>query len=937
MKKLLALFVLLTGVTQAIYAQEPYWALSHNRTTATLYYDTMKKNRGDCFDLFWVQTGGGSIADGIDEVRIDASFADYHGLTDCSYLLRFKNATRIIGLGNLKTENVTNMEGMFSGCSKITDLYVSSFNTAKVTDMSGMFWGCSSLKNLDISNFTTSNVTDMAGMFTWCSLLTSLDVSNFNTAKVTNMSDMFAECSSLTSLNVSNFNTSNVTDMSGMFSGCSSLTSVDVSKFNTANVMNMRWMFCLCSKLTILDVSNFNTAKVTDMGVMFGDCSSLTSIDVSNFNTGNVTDMGGMFAGCSLLTSLDVSNFNTAKVTDMAAMFGDCSSLTSLNVSNFNTSNVSDLGHMFSGCSKLTSLELNNFNTVKVTSFQGMFEECSSLTSLDVSNFSVANYTDISYMFYGCSNLSTIYCNDTWNSGQNNVFTGCISLKGGSGTTYSVDKTSSDYAHPYSEGYFTGNGSSAPFALLEKTTGTLTLMYGVLTDEIIANYSNQGVKVYQNWNNFYRDHGNRVIKHAVFDSSCSDYYPSHLSYLFSELEELEDIVGFQYLNTSGALDMSGMFNGCASLISLDISSFNTSNVSDMSGMFSYCNSLTSLDVSRFNTSNVTTMQYMFESCSSLTHLNVSNFNTSNVQSMYSMFYDCSCLTSLDVTNFNTSNVNDMHSMFKGCSSLTSLDVSNFDTRYVTNLRGMFSLCGNLKTIYCNDTWATGQEEVFDGCESIKGGDGTTYSAANISSDYAHPNSGGYFTAKRTTFSTVTIGNQTQYWSSFYTTTRNVKADNSTTVYTATLSSDGKELTLNEIADRIIPCGQAVLMKSTTKDPVFQTSSSEGTGDYSTNSLQGTQVDIPTSSIEGTVYTLASENGDFGFFRYTGETLKAGKAFLVVPGGAAARITIVGLDEATGIQSVSTKAQQESYYDMQGRRVNAPQKGIYIINRQKVIK
>ena len=279
-------------------------------------------------------------------------------------------------------------------------------------------------------------------------------------------------------------------------------------------------------------------------------------------------------------------------------------------------------------------------------------------------------------------------------------------------------------------------------------------------------------------------------------------------------------------------------------------------------------------------------------------------------------------------------------MFEGCSSLTSLDLCNFDTKSDPNLINMFKGCSNLETIYCNDSWVTGMSywgSMFAGCESIKGGHGDTYSAENTSSAYAHPNSGGYFTGKRTTFSTVTIGSTTQYWSSFYTTTRNVKADDNTTVYTATLSSDGTELTLNEIADKVIPSGQAVLMRSTVKEPMLTTSASIGTGDFSNNSLQGTQTDIPTSSISGNVYTLASESGDFGFFRYTGETLKGGKAFLVVPGSAAARIIIFGLDDATGIQNVSTEDHQKACFDLQGRRVETTKKGIYIINGKKVVK
>ena len=47
--------------------------------------------------------------------------------------------------------------------------------------------------------------------------------------------------------------------------------------------------------------------------------------------------------------------------------------------------------------------------------------------------------------------------------------------------------------------------------------------------------------------------------------------------------------------------MSGMFSGCSSLASLDLSSLDTSKVESMSYMFSGCSSLASLDVSGLDT------------------------------------------------------------------------------------------------------------------------------------------------------------------------------------------------------------------------------------------------------------------------------------------------------------------------------------------------
>lgn len=194
-------------------------------------------------------------------VVFDASFAYArptscsHWFEDCIYL------TRIEGIWNLNTENVT--------------------------DMNSMFLGCSSLSSLDLTNFDTGNVTDMSSMFLDCRNLTSLDVTNFNTEKVTDMSSMFQNCYGLTSLDVSNFNTSKVTDMCRMFFGCHKLTSLNVSKFNTTEVTNMNHMFFGCSALTTIYASNkFVTDKVTDNGSkMFLGCDKLKGFIEYNKNT----------------------------------------------------------------------------------------------------------------------------------------------------------------------------------------------------------------------------------------------------------------------------------------------------------------------------------------------------------------------------------------------------------------------------------------------------------------------------------------------------------------------------------------------------------------------------------------------------------------------------------------------------------------------------
>ena len=47
-------------------------------------------------------------------------------------------------------------------------LNAKNFKTKKVTDMSGMFGGCSNLIDLDVSNFNTENVSVSEKMFYNC-------------------------------------------------------------------------------------------------------------------------------------------------------------------------------------------------------------------------------------------------------------------------------------------------------------------------------------------------------------------------------------------------------------------------------------------------------------------------------------------------------------------------------------------------------------------------------------------------------------------------------------------------------------------------------------------------------------------------------------------------------------------------------------------------
>ena len=153
-----------------------------------------------------------------------------------------------------------------------------------------------------------------------------------------------------------------------------------------------------------------------------------------------------------------------------------------------------------------------------------------------------------------------------------------------------------------------------------------------------------------------------------------------------------------------------------------------------------CKDLTTIEgIGYLNTENVTSMRAMFSGCSSLTSLDVSNFKTQNVTSMRAMFSRCSSLTSLDVSKFNTDKVTNMSGMFGRCSNLTSLNVSNFNTANVTDMLAMFYKCNSLTSLDVSKFRTqnvTDMGSMFEGCSNLTSLDVSKFDTQNVTSMWA---------------------------------------------------------------------------------------------------------------------------------------------------------------------------------------------------------
>ncbi len=113
-----------------------------------------------------------------------------------------------------------------------------------------------------------------------------------------------------------------------------------------------------------------------------------------------------------------------------------------------------------------------------------------------------------------------------------------------------------------------------------------------------------------------------------------------------------------------------------------------------------------------------------------------------------------------------------------------------------------------------------------------------------------------------------------YYTTFYSSSKNYRADTNTSVFYVTKTKEGKIL-IEEEESRIINKGKGVILKSSTQKISLLDTSLQGSYTY-TNILTGTDEEI--TAPEGTYIMGISKKGGVGFYKWTG-TIKAGKAYL----------------------------------------------------------
>ena len=308
--------------------------------------------------------------------------------------------------------------------------------------------------------------------------------------------------------------------------------------------------------------------------------------------------------------------------------------------------------------------------------------------------------------------------------------------------------------------------------------------------------------------------------------------------------------------------------------------------------FDGCDELTTIEgIEYLNTENVTDMSDMFGSCS-LTTLDVSKFDTQNVMDMSGMFRSCCDLTTLDVSHFDTQNVTNMNDMFGSCDKIKTLDVSHFDTQNVTDMSGMFGGSDALTTLDVSkfDTQnVTDMSGMFQDCSALTTLDLSSFDTKNVTNMISmFSGCWALITLDVSNFDTQNVTNMRDMFSYC------------SALTTLDLSNfDTKNVT--NMTDMFHGCSALTTIYASEKFVTTACKTDDG-------------MFVDCIHLVGAVpYNENKVDGEMANYTTGYFTDKAA----------------TGIDAPT----VSDNTAAE-YYDLQGRRLNAPQKGVNIVKRGK---
>ncbi len=330
------------------------------------------------------------LTPGIYTVSIIGNFpAPYHNYSNTDNI-------KLLSIDQWGIQAWQSMERAFYSCTNMEYNATDIPDLSGVTNMSGMFNGCS-LFNGDINNWDVSNVSDMSSTFIGAAAFNQ----PLNSWDVSNVSNFFATFLGARSFNqpLNGWDTSSALNMSRMFEQTREFNQ-NINNWEVGNVTNMAGMF---DRAVVYNqpLNGWNVGNVTDMSKMFANA-ALFNQPLASWNVGNVTLMNEMFADASVFNQ-PLNSWDVGKATNMFAMFIRAH-LFNQSLNNWNVTNVTNMGRMFYEA-RVFDQNINSWNVTNVINTGGMFQFATAFNQ-PLNNWDVDSVVNMVSMFQGAANFN---------------------------------------------------------------------------------------------------------------------------------------------------------------------------------------------------------------------------------------------------------------------------------------------------------------------------------------------------------------------------------------------------------------------------------------------------------------------------------------------------------------------------------------------------
>ncbi len=301
-----------------------------------------------------------------------------------------RSVTKNIRVNNFAVSGT--MQYMFTGFVDTICIDLTSLDMTKVTEMIGLFYGCSALETVNLGGLDMTNITDVSNMFDGCINLQTIYTPNAIAEGVTIalpytfIDGSGNEVTEISSANcnqtLTRYETGTFGDTNGItwtfYNGVMTVTGKDSFSDSAAWADKVDVSIREATKSVVVNDLTISGTAIA----MFMNFENVTDITFNNIDTKDVTNMSSMFNGCSNLQSLDLSSFDTSQLADMSSLFEGCTSLSSVDLSSFDTSQLADMSSLFEGCTSLSSVDLSSFDTRGVERMNDVFTGCKNLLTV---------------------------------------------------------------------------------------------------------------------------------------------------------------------------------------------------------------------------------------------------------------------------------------------------------------------------------------------------------------------------------------------------------------------------------------------------------------------------------------------------------------------------------------------------------------------------